>query len=237
MNEKKSVGLAVASMVLGIVSLLFGCCFWYVTIPAAVIAVILAAISISKHMGGKGMAISGLVTGIISLVPAIIIMITGSSLMTMVSDDDDAKSKKDISMSSVSDESDSFSHDEKEKSNVSDSKEKTTVKIVDYSLSTDYEGKDIVLVDFEFYNGEDKNINFSTKFSAAAFQNGVECDSIVIMGLESDTDLTKVLNDVQPGASYTVTKAYKLNDMSDAEIIVTGWLSDKEYLKETISFE
>lgn len=83
MNEKKSIGLAVASMVLGIVSLLLGCCFWYITLPAALIGVVLAAISLAKHHGGKGMAITGLVTSIISLVPAVIIMITGSSLMAL----------------------------------------------------------------------------------------------------------------------------------------------------------
>lgn len=112
MNEKKSVGLAVTSMVLGIVSLLFGCCFWYVTIPAAIIAVILAAVSISKKMGGKGMAITGLVTSIISLVPAIIMLVTGSSLIAMYSSDDDAKLKDKTNESSVVEEYEDSSNED-----------------------------------------------------------------------------------------------------------------------------
>lgn len=112
MNEKKSVGLAVASMVLGIVSLLFGCCFWYVTIPASIIAVILAAVSISKKMGGKGMAVTGLVTGIISLVPAIIVLVTGSSLMAKFSSEDDSKAKINNNESSIVEEYDESSSED-----------------------------------------------------------------------------------------------------------------------------
>lgn len=97
MDEKKSVGLAVTSMVLGIISLLFGCCFWYITIPAAVLAVILASVSLSKKMGGSGMAIAGLVTSIISLVPAVVIMITGSSIMAFGDKDKDSTSDSSIS--------------------------------------------------------------------------------------------------------------------------------------------
>lgn len=81
MNENKSVGLAVASMLLGILSLLLGCCFWYISLTTAIIAIVLAAISISKKMGGKGMAIAGLIMGIMSLIPTLIVMITGSSLL------------------------------------------------------------------------------------------------------------------------------------------------------------
>lgn len=95
MNEKKSIGLAVTSMILGIISLLFGCCFWYITLPAAFLAVILASVSLSKKKGGTGMAITGLVTGIISLVPAVIIMITGSSIIAF--GDSDKKSIADNS--------------------------------------------------------------------------------------------------------------------------------------------
>ena len=79
MNEKKSIGLAVASMILGIISLLFGCCFWYISLPAALIGAFLAAISLDKKMGGTGMAIAGLVTSLITLIIAAICFICGAS--------------------------------------------------------------------------------------------------------------------------------------------------------------
>lgn len=83
MNESKGgAGLAIASMVLGIVSLVFSCCFPYLSIPCAVIGVILAAINMGGHRDGRGMAIAGLVCSIISLVPTLIVIVTGASLMS-----------------------------------------------------------------------------------------------------------------------------------------------------------
>lgn len=79
-EPKKSVGLAVASMVLGIVALVLSCCFPWVTIICALLAVVLGGASIAKKMGGKGMAIAGLVCGIIGLVPAVVLLITGAAL-------------------------------------------------------------------------------------------------------------------------------------------------------------
>ncbi len=66
MEENKSSGLAIASMVLGIVALCLSCCFYYVSIPCAVVGLILAAVSLKGNKGGKGMAIAGLVTSIVS---------------------------------------------------------------------------------------------------------------------------------------------------------------------------
>lgn len=82
MEEKKSVGLAVASMVLGICSIVLSCCFYYVSIPCAIIGVILGAVSLKGNKGGKGMAIAGLVTSIISIVPVIIGIVMGSAIMS-----------------------------------------------------------------------------------------------------------------------------------------------------------
>lgn len=74
-------GIGIASMVLGIVSLVLGCCFPYISIPCAVIGVILAAVSLGGHKDGRGMAIAGLVCSIISLIPAVIVIIGGASTM------------------------------------------------------------------------------------------------------------------------------------------------------------
>ncbi len=73
-------GLGIASMVCGIIALVFSCCLYYVSIPLSIIAVILGGVAIAKKNSGKGMAIAGLVTGIIALVPAIILIVGGASL-------------------------------------------------------------------------------------------------------------------------------------------------------------
>ncbi|MBO5383687.1 MAG: DUF4190 domain-containing protein [Ruminococcus sp.] len=80
-TEKKGIGLAVASMVLGICALVFSCCFYYVSLPCALVGLILGAVSLAGHNGGKGMAIAGVVTSIISLVPTVIVIILGGSIL------------------------------------------------------------------------------------------------------------------------------------------------------------
>ena len=61
-NEKK--GFSIASMILGIISIAL-CCIWFISIPCAILAIIFSAIG--KRQGGKGMATTGMVLGIIGL--------------------------------------------------------------------------------------------------------------------------------------------------------------------------
>ena len=69
-TEKK--GLSIASMVLGIVSIITYCIF-FVSIPCSILAIIFAIIG--KNKGGKGMAIAGLVCGIIGLAVQIYVFV------------------------------------------------------------------------------------------------------------------------------------------------------------------
>ena len=73
-NQKKESGLAVAGMVIGIVSLVF-VCIPLISILSpflAITGIILSSIALSKinkgEAGGKGMAVAGLVTSIVTLV-------------------------------------------------------------------------------------------------------------------------------------------------------------------------
>ena len=71
MEPQKSSGLAVASMILGIIGFVLGCCV-FVSIPCAVLGLILgigAMISIANGTGsGKGMAVSGIIMSLLTLV-------------------------------------------------------------------------------------------------------------------------------------------------------------------------
>lgn len=69
-NESK--GLSIASMVLGIVSVVM-LCLYYISIPCAILAIIFAIVGRKK--GGKGMATAGLVLGIIALAIDIVIVV------------------------------------------------------------------------------------------------------------------------------------------------------------------
>ncbi|MBQ6905864.1 MAG: hypothetical protein IJN75_02490 [Clostridia bacterium] len=74
-KEKKNNGLAIASMVCGIVGAVFAifglcglCCCWPLTIPASICAVVFAFVDRSKKKAFNGMTIAGLICGIIGIV-------------------------------------------------------------------------------------------------------------------------------------------------------------------------
>lgn len=79
--HKGGVGLGVASMVLGILSILFSCCFYYISFPCGLIGLILGAVAVKKGNDGKGMAVAGIVLSIISLAIAVIAIIMGGALL------------------------------------------------------------------------------------------------------------------------------------------------------------
>lgn len=74
MERQRTSGLAIASMVCGILSLVF---FWvplfrFLQFPIGIIAIIFGAVAIRQigrepNLGGRGMAIAGLVCGIVGV--------------------------------------------------------------------------------------------------------------------------------------------------------------------------
>ncbi|MBQ9808714.1 MAG: hypothetical protein IJM55_07580 [Ruminococcus sp.] len=66
-QPKPTSGCCIASLILGIIAILSSCCFYFVSIPCAVLGIILAAVGIKSGKGGKGMGIAGLILCIISI--------------------------------------------------------------------------------------------------------------------------------------------------------------------------
>ena len=71
--EGGNIGVAIASMVCGIISILC-CCLWLFSAILSVAAVVLGIITLSKKYDGKGMAIAGIVTGGIGFVLVVIFL-------------------------------------------------------------------------------------------------------------------------------------------------------------------
>ena len=87
-GQRQSQGLAIGSMICGILALI-GCCLWLVSGPLALAAVITGHIALSKIKanpaanGGKGMATTGLVTGYLGLIGAIVFAAFGIWMSTL----------------------------------------------------------------------------------------------------------------------------------------------------------
>lgn len=79
-----SKGLAIAAMVCGILSLVC-CCTVYLGFMLAIVAVVLGIISMSKKdLGGKGMALAGIITGACGLLIGIISIIISATISNAV---------------------------------------------------------------------------------------------------------------------------------------------------------
>lgn len=85
-----SNGMATASLILGIISLVF-CFAVYISIPCGVLAIIFAVLGKKKikenptvNYGGGGAATGGLITGILGILVALIIVIVAVMFVTAV---------------------------------------------------------------------------------------------------------------------------------------------------------
>lgn len=63
-------GMAIASMVLGIVSLVLGWCLWYISLPCAIVGLVLGVLA--NKAKKNGMATAGIVMSIIGIVLSVI---------------------------------------------------------------------------------------------------------------------------------------------------------------------
>ena len=77
--ERKGSGLSIASMVLGIISLVTFC-YFIVSIPCAVLSLIFGIVAKSKGSGGQGMALAGIITSSIGLLFTVLFIIYAISI-------------------------------------------------------------------------------------------------------------------------------------------------------------
>jgi uncharacterized membrane protein YphA (DoxX/SURF4 family) len=77
-GQPPSQGLAIASLVCGILGLI-GCCMWFISLPAALAAIVTGHLANSKikadpqRFTGKGMARTGLITGYLGVIGSLVV--------------------------------------------------------------------------------------------------------------------------------------------------------------------
>lgn len=113
---------------------------------------------------------------------------------------------------------------------------KYAVEILSAVKTQDYEGKDAVVVTFQFTNNSTETKSFMLATQSKAFQNKVQLDTAILINnpvYNSDTQM----KDVQPGGSLTVQKAFLLSDNSPVEVEVSAFLSsDDSKITKTFEF-
>ncbi len=101
-------------------------------------------------------------------------------------------------------------------------------------LATDYEGKPIVIVKFQFTNNSDDNACFAWSLDHNAFQNGVGLNECYVVDDSANYSSDNQTKEIKKGASISVEVAYKLNDSTtDVEVEVSELISfsDKKITK------
>ena len=77
-------GFAIASLVLGILSLVLSC--FYINVVTGIISIILGAVHLAKRRTRRGMAIAGIICSIISIVLLVIIVAIGLAFISSNAD-------------------------------------------------------------------------------------------------------------------------------------------------------
>lgn len=98
---------------------------------------------------------------------------------------------------------------------------KYVVTIDGSTVTTDYEGKPAIIVDYTFTNNSDDATSFAVACSQKAFQNGVQLETAVVL----DDLGNGYLAEIKPGATTSARRAYSLADESDVTVEVTELIS------------
>ena len=112
-----------------------------------------------------------------------------------------------------------------------------TVEIKSSRLAKDYEGKDIIIVNYAFTNNEEEDKSFSLAFDDKAFQNGVGLNECYFVDNSANYSADNQTKNIKKGATLEVEVAYVLNDATtDVEVEVSALFSFNDS-KVTKTFE
>lgn len=97
--------------------------------------------------------------------------------------------------------------------------DKYYIEVLSARKSKDYNGKEVVIINYKYTNNSDETTSFMFACSAQAFQNNVELESAIVTGDKSYSS-ENALKDIKPGGTIEVQKAYVLQDNSPVTVEV-----------------
>lgn len=94
---------------------------------------------------------------------------------------------------------------------------KFTLKYTGYELSEDYEGKQCVIIYFDYTNNSEENSCYSWTANVQVFQNGVECGDAFILD-DNNKALNNDMTEVKTGVTISVASAFYIDGLDDIEL-------------------
>lgn len=230
MEKKSTSGLAVAGLVCGIIALVssFVPLLNLLSFPFVLLAIIFGGIGVWQTVkgtkGGKGIAIAGLVLGIIAL------LVTAVMYGSAGAASDTAGKGQSDSGQAAQQSAQGTQGSEAQQPEAAQSGGDTAdyqVTIGEATTGEDYQGNPAILVSYTFVNNSDEAVSPLVAVSAKAFQNGVQLEGAIgVDGAES----SKSMSEIKPGASVTYALAYELTDTSDVTVEVEELFSFSDEL-------
>lgn len=111
----------------------------------------------------------------------------------------------------------------------------TTLKYLKHEVITDNNGREVVVVYFDFSNNSEDNTAFAYNYDVTCFQNGKELDYPLI-SFDID-EYNNIARELQTGANITVARIYILEDKSNVDLEVTPLGGNKKLMKLTLELQ
>ncbi len=237
MDQKRTSGLAIAGLVTGIIALVssFIPLLNVLSFPFVILAIVFGAIGLYQvrkgTKGGKGIAIGGLVCGVLALLVTFAMYGTAASVA-----DSDSSADKPAAPATQPQNADSQDSAPSDAPAAAQPQPESApepaaepepepaeyaVTIDDCRISEDYQGNPAAVITFTFTNNSDEARSFMATLNPEVFQDGIELNTVIGAGQDSD----KYMSDIKPGATVTVEIAYELESDSDITVEVTKLIS------------
>ncbi len=240
-------GMAITSLVLSIIGIVGS---WMpilnnVAFILAVLGFIFAIVALiamrKKNLGGKGLAIAGLVLSILGIIIVLYTQnmyanawnkafndVSNASPQAQQNPTSGSSSKTSGSSATSSNRKDAQSAAKALAAAAAVSKaQKEAASKAKYSVSVDsmkktqtYDHKPAIAVTYTWKNVGTSTSSFSTTFSARAYQNGVELHHSYKTGVTNNEH-----TQLKPDATLQVVEMYELNDNSEVTVEVTPWIN------------
>lgn len=216
----KQSGFGIASLIIGILSLVFSC------IGAGflgILGIVFSIVAFTKKDRGKGLAIAGLITSIIAALLSFIFLI-----VVLPSNSDDSKEKSKIERADDQGENDSSATIYKDSD--------YTYEVKKYDIKK-INGVSCILIYSEFTNNSSESVSASNNMLLNVFQDGVELEDVYEEDYSEET--ANYWKKVKPGKKIEVCEIFQLsNKESDVEIeISNAFLIGGDTAKGTIKIK
>lgn len=111
----------------------------------------------------------------------------------------------------------------------------TKLKYLKHEVITDSNGREVLVVYFDFANNSEDNTAFAYNYNVTCFQNGKELD-YPLVSFDID-EYNNIARELQTGTNITVARIYILEDKSNVDLEVTPLGDNKKLMKLTLELQ